>query len=424
MVDDIRPQGLPPNEDQNKDAPAKLDAEPAQQAREDNPVQPIRPYADTTHIGNEQHGFVVLPDGKSIKKNPLKAVADKFNNLSKKQKIITIIALVLVVIGAGGGVYALTRDKPAPPPPPPVVEKKVEKPKPTTEASSLTGVSVPIGSNKRPITSIQIENSPDARPQSGLRDAGVVFEAIAEGGITRFNASFQEAKPDYIGPIRSVRPYYAELAAQFDPIFVHAGGSAAGLAKLAELQIKDLDHGANGGAFQRVSDRYAPHNLYSSTAALDQAAASRGYTKSNAKGFERKAEKKGQPVKAKTINMAISSYLYNTTYNYDPAANNYQRVMAGQPHTDHRSGKQITPKVVIAIVSSFSQNGIYSVYQTSGAGQVFIFQDGQVYQGKWHKPSPRDRITFTDAANKAIKINAGQTWITLIKDPGQVSFGP
>lgn len=424
MLDDIRPGSTPKPEDQNKNVPDQLPVVP-EPPKPDTLPQPVRPYA-TPASNPEQDGFVLLPNGKGIKKNPFRPLLEKISGLSKKQKILFSAISLIVLIGLGGGVYALTMrsDPPPPPPPAPVVEKKVEKPKPTTEASTLTGMTVPIGSNQRPITSIQIENSPDARPQSGLVDAGVVFEAIAEGGITRFNASFQEAKPDYIGPIRSVRPYYAELAAQFDPIFVHAGGSAAGLARLSELGIKDLDHGANAAAFQRVSDRYAPHNLYSSTAALDQAAAARGYTKSDAKSFERKEEKKGQPIQAKTINLTISSYLYNVSYTYDPTGNNYARVMGGKPHTDQRSNKQIAPKVVIAMVSSFSQNGIYSVYQTTGTGPVFIFQDGQVQQGNWHKPSPRDPLTFTDANNKPIKINAGQTWITLIKDPGQVTHSP
>ena len=63
-------------------------------------------------------------------------------------------------------------------------------PVPTTKPSRLTGVEVAIKLNKRPVTGIMIENSPDARPQAGLLDAGVVYEAIAEGGITRFLAVY------------------------------------------------------------------------------------------------------------------------------------------------------------------------------------------------------------------------------------------
>ncbi len=366
------------------------------------------------------------PQNQKQSRNPFKPLFAKFEALSKKQKIIVLIVALLILAAILYGVYAvfLKKDKPAPVSQQPVAEKKVEAPKPTTEASTLTGIQVPIGSNKRPITSIQIENSPDARPQSGLLQAGVVFEAIAEGGITRFNASFQEAQPDYIGPIRSVRPYYAQLVAPFDPIFVHAGGSGDGLAKLAELGLKDLDHGANGAAFKRVSDRYAPHNLYSSMADLDKAAQGRGYTSSNAKGFLRKDEVKNQPPTITSIAMNISGPLYNTSYTYDAATNTYKRTLADRPHTDYRSGEQISPKVVVAMVAPWSQNGIYSVYGIIGSGEVTIFQDGQMTKGTWNKPSEKEQISFKDATGKPIALDAGQTWITLLRSPGELTANP
>ena len=336
--------------------------------------------------------------------------------------------IIIIVLGsAEASAYALFFQKSTPPPAPaPVVveQKVVEPPKPMTEASRLTGLQISPEINKRPIVSIQIENSPDARPQSALNQAGVVFEAIAEGGITRFNASFLDTQPDYIGPIRSVRPYYAILAAPFDPIFVHAGGSGDGLAKLSQLGLKDLDHGANGSAFQRVSDRYAPHNLYSTMANLDTASASRGYTTSNVKSLLRKEEKPSVTPTAKSIDMSISSPLYNTHYDYDPTTNSYKRSMAGSPHTDHRSGAQITPKVVVALVMNFSQNGIYSVYQTVGSGTAFIFQDGEVVQGTWTKSAEKEQIQFASADGKPLGLNPGQTWITLVKAPSAVTYVP
>ena len=207
-------------------------------------------------------------------------------------------------------------------------------------------------------------------------------------------------------------------------IFVHAGGSGDGLAKLSQLGLKDLDHGANGSAFQRVSDRYAPHNLYSTMANLDTASASRGYTTSNVKSLLRKEEKSSVTPTAKSIDMSISSPLYNTHYDYDPATNSYKRSMAGSPHTDHRSGAQITPKVVVALVMNFSQNGIYSVYQTVGSGTAFIFQDGEVVQGTWTKSAEKEQIQFASADGKPLGLNPGQTWITLVKAPSAVTYVP
>ncbi|MBI5357803.1 DUF3048 domain-containing protein [Candidatus Saccharibacteria bacterium] len=158
---------------------------------------------------------------------------------TKKQKIAgSVIAAVILVFGVGG-IYALKKYLSKPDSTNQSVIVKKDEPPKTTEPSRLTGLEIPVETNKRPVTAIQIENSPDARPQAGLRDAGVVFEAIAEGGITRFNAVFLEGQPDYIGPVRSIRPYYIDLFLPFDASIVHAGGSAEGLAKIRALGVKD-----------------------------------------------------------------------------------------------------------------------------------------------------------------------------------------
>ncbi len=100
-----------------------------------------------------------------------------------------VAAAVLLLGGGAFGISKLLADEPAPTPEPVAEVAKVEEPpKPTTEASKLTGVQVSPELNARSVTAVMIENSVDARPQAGLKDAGVVFEAIAEGGITRFIA--------------------------------------------------------------------------------------------------------------------------------------------------------------------------------------------------------------------------------------------
>lgn len=347
-----------------------------------------------------------------------------FKDLSKLKKFLFIFTTLLVIAGSSVGAYFLTKSDP--PKPVKKVEKKVVvKPKaPTTVASLLTGVQISPELNKRSITGIMIENSPDARPQSGLSVAGVVFEAIAEGGITRFLTLHQEDMPDYIGPVRSVRPYYLDWLQGFDAPVVHAGGSGDGLAKIRNEGIKDIDHGANGGAFQRVDSRYAPHNLYTSTAQLDAVKVARGYTTSTFEGFPRKTEKALKVATAKSIDLSISSYLYNAHYDYDTTTNTYKRSEGGEPHTDEKSGTQIAPKVVIANVMQFSQSGIYSVYNAIGSGKTFVFQDGGVTEGTWEKTGSKSQITFKDATGKTIKLNPGQTWITAVKSPGAIVYTP
>lgn len=346
--------------------------------------------------------------------------------LSKKQKALVALALVLLLAALGWGAYALLH-KPAPATPAPVVKEEVkEPPKPTTEPSKLTGVTVPIESNLLPVTGIMIENSPDARPQAGLKDAGVVFEAIAEGGITRFLTLFQEAQPDYVGPIRSARPYYLQWLQGFDAAIAHVGGSPEALAKIRSDGIKDLDQSFNAGSYQRVSNRYAPHNVYTSLAKLIELAKSKGFTSSTFTSLLRKAEAPAATPTAKSINLAISGPLYKVHYDYEAASNSYLRSQAGTPHKDERSGQQIKPKVVVALVmpQGIAADRIHTSYNTLGSGVVFIFQDGAVTQGTWSKANDKEQFRFTDAAGAPLGLNPGQTWFTAVGLATYVTYTP
>lgn len=364
---------------------------------------------------------VVSEEDAASGKKPVKKKG-KFH-LTKKQW--TSIAIVFVILAVGGGYlgWKLTQKKPAKPVA--VEQKKTEAPKPTTEASKLTGMPVPIGTNdSMPNTAVMIENSPDARPQAGLKDAGVVYEAIAEGGITRFAALFQEAQPDYIGPVRSVRPYYLDLIKPYDAPIAHAGGSGEALARVRSGEFKDLDQFFFPSYYQRISSRYAPHNLYTSRAQLLELQKSKGWNTSNFTGFSRGTEKAVATVTARSINFTLSSYLYNPHYDYDATSNSYKRSEGGQPHNDDKSGAQLSPKVVIAVVMPHSYAGIYSVYQDSGSGKAFIFQNGEVIEANWTKANADAQLAFVDGAGKAIGLNPGQTWVTLVNVATDVAYTP
>src|SRR5262249_8533531 len=130
---------------------------------------------------------------------------------------------------------------------------------------------------RRPII-VMIDNHPDAYPQTGLDRAAVVFEALAEFGVTRFMALYAPGiTPDapQIGPVRSTRLYFVQWAMGFHPLYAHAGGSPQGLELVQSTdQLINLDaqFDANIPYFWRSSDRQAPHNLYTSSTKLEQAA--------------------------------------------------------------------------------------------------------------------------------------------------------
>jgi hypothetical protein len=307
----------------------------------------------------------------------------------------------------------------------PVVVRKVPQ-KPKTVPSTLSGLPVDPSVNSRPVTGVMVENSLDARPQSGLSQAGVVFEAIAEGGITRFLALYQDQTPANLGPVRSARPYYIQWAMGFDAAYAHVGGSPEALADIKAWGVKDLDEFHNAGAYHRISQRIAPHNMYTSWAALNQLEAGKGYTSSQFTGFARKSPTPSKQPTARSVNINMSGPLYNTHYDYNPATNSYNRVEGGQPHIDANTNAQLSPNVVIALVMPYGleADDHHSQYGTIGSGQAFIFQDGTVTNGTWTKTDAKAQFKFTDTAGKTIRLNPGQSWIAAVASPGNVSSSP
>lgn len=372
-------------------------------------------------LSNPQKKFVLdeVIDMSTSNQQPIKSPKKRFK-ITKKQLIIIGIILALAI--AGALYYFVFNKKDQPTNTTVTIAKKEEPPKPPT--SPLTGRIVESEAiAKRPVTAVMIENSPDARPQSGLKQADAVVEAVAEGGVTRFMAVYLESTPDYIGPIRSARPYYIDYALAFDASYAHVGGSPEALSDIKTLGVKDLDQFFNPDAYFRINSRYAPHNMYSDFTRLDALNQSKGYTSSKFTPFERKIDVAQTPT-ANTVSFSLSGATYDPTFTYDAATNSYIRSQAGSNHNDFKSGEPINPKVVVALVLEKSSNGYNAIYQTSGSGTAYIFQDGIVSQGSWDKPDRKASVTLYDKNGLPMKLNAGQTWITLVGSPNDIEYQP
>lgn len=288
----------------------------------------------------------------------------------------------------------------------------------------LSGLEVEPSLAARPVTAIMIENSEEARPQSGLIDADLVFEAIAEGGITRFLALFQSKKPDYIGPVRSARPYYVEWAKTFDASYVHAGGSPDGLRAITDLGVKDISAFAYGDdVFYRTTDRQSPHNLYSSFKGLDKVNQEKGFTSSKFDAWSRKKDVPQTPT-AINIDITLSSAYYNPSYKFDALTNSYLRSEGGEIHKDEKSNKQLSPKTVLVMAMTRSQEGIYSIYKTSGSGKFLAFQDGIASEGTWSRSSVTNQYKFKDSNGFDFLFNKGQVWVSIVTDINNVKYTP
>lgn len=292
----------------------------------------------------------------------------------------------------------------------------------TTVPSPLTGVEVSKEDAKRPVTGIMIENSPEARPQSGLQAAGIVFEAVAEGGITRFLALFQEARPTIVGPVRSVRPYYADWAAGFDASFAHVGGSADGIARIGSNGLVDLDQFRYGGSYWRATDRYAPHNVYTNFDRMDALNKQLGKTGSKFTPYERKKDTPVVPPTATTLNFDFSGPLFAVQWRYDQPTNSYLRFLAGAPHVDRETNKQLSSKNVVLINMPTTYSGQYAVMPSVGSGTAVVFRDGTAIKGTWNKPAAKEQLQLKDEAGKPIPLNKGNTWFEIVPAGRAVTY--
>lgn len=349
--------------------------------------------------------------------------ANWFRRHKKLAIVISVVVVLVVAAGVASALYFMNRQSETPQA---QVVEPVPEPEPITYYSPLTGKVVKDeAATKQAVTGIMIENSPDARPQSGLKESGVVFEAIAEGGITRFLALYQQEKPALIGPVRSVRMYYVDWVAAFDASIAHIGGSSRALSEVRNGKYRDIDQFFNPQAYWRATDRYAPHNVYTNFKNLDALNKSKGYNTSKFDGFVREDSEAAKEKTATKINVTISSALYNSSYTYNSKTNTYDRSQGGAAHKDREKG-QISPRVVIVMkipTKLVFEDGWREQMTTIGSGTAYIFQDGIVKQGKWKKTSRTAQITFTDKEGKTIPLARGQTWLTAVpSDTGGVKW--
>ncbi len=342
-----------------------------------------------------------------------------------QHRISAVIVFVAIVVAIGVTIYGLNRNI--------AVDlggftlkEKVE----TRVPAPLTGELVdPAVAERRPLA-VVIENHTEARPQSGYLDADIVYETLAEGGITRTLAIFQSKESKEVGPVRSAREYFVDWATELNAIFTHVGGSADALDLIAKIKTPDLNQFYNADSFWRSSDRYAPHNVYTTTEKLLSRAKSNGLetsTKVTPLSFKKEAESKDRTA-GQQIAIDFSGYDYNVGYTYDLTSNTYFRSIAKIPAKDRLSGTQIAPKNVIVYFTSTVPYINYEGAQgvriglNGKAGKGYFFQDGKTIPITWSKASRSAQTKYLDESGKEIRLNPGQTWIEVVPEGRSVTF--
>jgi hypothetical protein len=264
-----------------------------------------------------------------------------------------------------------------------------------------------------------IENHPDARPPAGLSRARLVYEAEAEGGITRFLAVFTGGENiPKIGPVRSARPYYVDWAEELKALYVHCGGSPAALAKIYADKVKDFNEYYNGSYFWRDSGRGAPHNLYTSSEKIlgylsMNPAASAGRLPAAWK-FKDDAGPEFRPESA-SITAHYKGNDFTVLWKYDKMANDYERFEGGAVHADE-DGSAIRAKNIIiqsvksAVIDEEGRREIGNI----GSGKALVCIDGRCDSGTWVKKSKGERTVFYGSDGAEAAFNAGTSWIEIM----------
>lgn len=275
--------------------------------------------------------------------------------------------------------------------------------------------------DKQPqMVAVMVENHIESRDLSGVQDAAIVYEAPVEGNITRFMALYEAGiKVNKVGPIRSARPYYLDWLAEYgDALYMHVGGSPAALEKITETKVFDLNEFYKGWFYWRAEDRYAPHNVYTSSemwkSALEQ-------EKREVNDFE--AWKFSSSLEAcqedciNRIEVSYSSPYYKPVWSYDIKSKRYTRSERG-------SGiGYLTDNLVLVYTRSvvLDEVGRLGLF-TTGEGLVQIFSGGKIYEGKWKKEEANSKMRFVDAQGNEIPLRPGKIWISIVTQNHSVDY--
>lgn len=355
---------------------------------------------------------------------------------NRRLQIVLGVLLLIVIAGAGWFVFGGSNAGPETATPPvsdrapliPVNEK------PAQIRRFTDGVMVDSGKENLRPRAVMIENLVTIRPQRGLSQANVVYEALAEGGIARFLAIYSsEQLPKEIGPVRSARPYFVELANEYRSVYFHAGGSPQAITLLKETStIENVDSILGGSPyFQRQKiDRAIEHNLFINP--LLVALLFRDREMKDEGTFEPWKFKSDPLLDARTtteqkVTIDFSSFSYEVEWRYDRASNAYLRWNGGEQQKDELNVNPLTAKNVIVqytkTKSATDGKGRLDV-TLFGEGRAQIFQDGKLIEATWRKEDSNARTRFYNQNDEEVQFNAGPTWVEIIPTDRTVTIAP
>ncbi|XXM72098.1 DUF3048 domain-containing protein [Lysinibacillus sphaericus] len=294
--------------------------------------------------------------------------------------------------------------------------------------SPLTGKEMKEESTDRAVA-VMVNNHPKARPQSGLSKADIVYELLAEGDVTRFLAIFQSRQPENIGPVRSARDYYIDLAKGYDSLYIAHGYSPDAKAMLESGEIDHLNGiRYDGTLFKRADFRKAPHNSYISYENIKKGAKENGFSMESPPEPLQFASKDTSAAGEDAASIMISYFnnpLFDVVYEYNEDEGKYERYSNGEQTVDYETEDPVLlENILIAeaphkIIDSAGRRDI----DLESGGNAYLLQDGKLREVKWENTDGRI-LPYEDG--KQVPLRKGATWINIIPDSpglsGSVSY--
>jgi hypothetical protein len=276
-----------------------------------------------------------------------------------------------------------------------------------------------------PAIVVKMDNSPDARPQTGIERADVVYELLVEG-ITRFALVFHSELPEPVGPVRSARSSDIDLVSDLSkPLFAWSGGNPGVTGEVAAAAAKglltDASYSAAFDAYFRSNDRIAPHNLYANLPKLLELKAPQGQGAPKPLFAYRAsgASASGVPALGLSVDFEEGTVI---DYLWDGNRGGWRRFQVDTRHgraesaTMDVAGDQVTPANVVVMFTQYGQSPSDSrspMALTVGTGRALVYTDGQAIEATWTRPDALSPAVLRDVSGAAISLTSGRTWVEL-----------
>ena len=315
-------------------------------------------------------------------------------------------------------------------------EEVVQKEEICNFARLLDGVCVETAEEVNPeLVAVMIENHSDARPQSGLAYASIVYEAPVEANYSRFMAIFPKTlEVEKVGPVRSARPYYLDWLREYgkDIMYMHVGGSPEALSIIANdtSRIFDFNEFSKGPYFWRSTDRYAPHNVYTNSENWNIGWEKLGIKENtdfkswNFRNIDNCVDTGEECVMEITVDFLPPSY--SATWKYNTSTRKYARYQIEGRHLDQDGTAIEADTVIVQKVTSkvLDEVGRLKI-DTIGSGDAIVFQNGIKIEGEWRKDSITGRtewFNFDGPDGQPIPLKPGKIWVEVVNERGSVEW--